>query len=235
MNNRYISYLRVSTARQGQSGLGLSAQQEAINSFIDGTGGSILGEFVEVESAKGSGTNRPKLQEAMEACRRTGSTLLIAKLDRLSRNVAFISNLMESGIDFTACDFPQANRLTIHLLAAVAEHEREMISKRTREALQAAKAKGIKLGSPQNLTKTAADKGRRNGTMSQISKANSFALDIYPTIKSYLDQGLSLKKTAEALNSAGILTSQGKVGSWTHTAVRSIKERASKLEQCQAQ
>lgn len=228
-SGRFISYLRVSTARQGHSGLGLEAQREAISSYLNGGTCQLLGEHVEVESGKGRGDNRPKLQEALEACKRTGSTLLIAKLDRLSRNVAFISNLMESGVDFTACDFPQANRLTIHVLAAVAEHEREMISKRTREALRAAKARGVRLGSPQNLTAKAAERGREAGARKRISKADSFAAGILPIISGYLNQGYSLKKTAEELNRAGILTPRGKVGAWTHTTVKNALRRAENI------
>jgi DNA invertase Pin-like site-specific DNA recombinase len=161
----------------------------------------------------------------MEACKRTGSTLLIAKLDRLSRNVAFISNLMESGVDFTACDFPQANRLTIHVLAAVAEHEREMISKRTKDALRAAKARGVRLGSPQNLTKESAKKGRIEGARRTVANADRFACDLAPILRAYQSRGLSLKKTAEELNRAGILTPRGKAGAWTHTSVKNVIRR----------
>jgi DNA invertase Pin-like site-specific DNA recombinase len=230
-SGRFISYLRVSTARQGQSGLGLEAQREAIDSYLNGGSWQLLGEYVEVESGKGGGDNRPKLRDALEACKRTGSTLLIAKLDRLSRNVAFISNLMESGVDFTACDFPQANRLTIHVLAAVAEHEREMISKRTKDALRAAKARGIRLGSPQNLTEEAARRGRVAGAAKRVTKADRFALWIAPTIRAHIDNGLSLKKTAEELNKAGVLTPRGKAGAWTHTAVKNALSRAERQRQ----
>src|SRR5215212_2109818 len=133
-----VAYYRVSTARQGQSGLGLEAQQKAVADFLNGGNWQLIGEVVEVESGKRS--DRPKLQEALRLCRLHGATLVIAKLDRLARNVAFISNLMESGVEFRAVDFPQANRLTVHILAAVAEHEREMISKRTKDALASKRA-----------------------------------------------------------------------------------------------
>jgi len=229
MEKKFISYLRVSTSRQGASGLGESAQKEAITDFIKRYNGKVLDEFTEVESGKGDGSNRPQLLKALEACRRTGATLIIAKLDRLSRNVAFISSLMESGVDFTACDFPQANRLTIHVLAAVAEHEREMISNRTKEALRAAKSKGVKLGSPQNLTNEAAQKGRKLGVEIRKLKADRFALDMFPTIQDLMNQGLSLKKTAEELNRTGILTPSGQAGSWTHTTVKNVINRASRL------
>src|ERR687889_1623464 len=134
---KFIAYYRVSTAKQGRSGLGLEAQQEAVRSYLNGGAWQLVAEVVEVESGKRN--DRPKLAEALRLCRLHGATLIIAKLDRLARNVAFISNLMESGVEFVAVDFPQANRLTVHILAAVAEHERELISQRTRAALAQAK------------------------------------------------------------------------------------------------
>jgi DNA invertase Pin-like site-specific DNA recombinase len=126
---RFVAYYRVSTDRQGRSGLGLEAQREAVRSYLDGGSWQLVEEVVEVESGKRN--DRPKLGEALKLCRLHGATLIIAKLDRLARNVAFVSNLMESGVDFVAVDFPQANRLTVHILAAVAEHEAAMISQRT--------------------------------------------------------------------------------------------------------
>src|SRR3954449_713724 len=148
-NGRFIAYYRVSTQAQGANGLGLEAQRAAVLAYLDGGSWHLAAEFVEVES--GRKDDRPELAKALAACRRLGATLVIAKLDRLARNVAFVSNLMEAGVEFVAVDFPQANRLTIHILAAVAEHEREMISARTKAALSAAKARGTKLGTP-NLT-----------------------------------------------------------------------------------
>ena len=121
-----ISYLRVSTARQGVSGLGLEAQRAAVAAHIAAGGHTLVTEYVEVES--GAKAARPQLAAALAACKLHRATLVIAKLDRLARNVAFISNMMDGGVDFVACDMPHANRLTLHLLAAIAEHEREMIS-----------------------------------------------------------------------------------------------------------
>lgn len=144
-SKRYIAYYRVSTARQGQSGLGLEAQQTAVRSFV-AADAAIVEEFVEVES--GRRNDRPQLLKALAACRRHNAVLIIAKLDRLARNVAFVSNLMEAGVDFVAVDMPHASLLTVHILAAVAEHEREMISQRTKAALAAAKARGARLGNP---------------------------------------------------------------------------------------
>jgi DNA invertase Pin-like site-specific DNA recombinase len=146
----YVAYLRVSTARQGQDGLGMDAQRAAVDAFARQHGGTILGQHVEVESGRKSG--RPELAKALEAARKGKATLLIAKLDRLSRNVAFIANLMDAGVDFVACDQPFANRLTLHILAAVAEDEARRISERTKAALQVAKVRlakeGKRLGSP---------------------------------------------------------------------------------------
>jgi DNA invertase Pin-like site-specific DNA recombinase len=150
---RFVAYYRVSTARQGKSGLGLEAQQQAVREHLNGGRWTLVGEFVEVESGKRA--DRPKLAEAIKACRLRGAKLVIAKLDRLARNVAFISNLMESGVEFEAVDFPQANRLTIHIMAAMAEHEAKMISDRTKAALAAAKRRGVKLGGDRGARLTA--------------------------------------------------------------------------------
>lgn len=141
-----ISYLRVSTARQGASGLGLEAQRATVAAHVAAGGHTLVAEYVEVES--GRKADRPQLAAALSACKLHRATLVIAKLDRLARNVAFIANLMDGGVDFLACDMPHANRLTLHLLAAIAEHEREMISQCTKAALQAAKARGKRLGNP---------------------------------------------------------------------------------------
>ena len=143
--SRYISYYRVSTNKQGESGLGLQAQQSSVRQFVTSRSGDLIAEFTEVESGKLA--TRPILQEAIAQCRRHKAVLVIAKLDRLARNVAFVSSLMEAGIEFVAVDAPYANRLMLHILAAVAENEREQISQRTKAALAAAKARGIRLGS----------------------------------------------------------------------------------------
>jgi DNA invertase Pin-like site-specific DNA recombinase len=141
---RFVAYLRVSTAKQGASGLGLEAQREAITAYLNGGCWQLVGEHVEVESGKRS--DRPALTAALRQCKLTGARLIIARLDRLSRNVAFLANLMDSGVEFVAVDNPTASRFTLHVLAAVAEHEAAMISARTKAALAAAKARGVKLG-----------------------------------------------------------------------------------------
>ena len=146
MRGKFVSYLRVSTDKQGQTGYGIDAQRAAVASYLNGGDWQLIGEFVEVESGKRK--DRPELAKALVACRKHKAKLVIAKLDRLARNVALIANLMDGKVDFVCCDMPQANRLTIHVLAAVAEHEREMISDRTKAGLAAAKARGVKLGGP---------------------------------------------------------------------------------------
>ena len=222
-DGKFISYVRVSTERQGRSGLGLEAQRQAIESFLDGGHWDVIQEFVEVESGKNN--QRPKLAEALAACKRTGATLLIAKLDRLSRNVAFIANLIESGVKFVAVDMPQATEFTVHILAAVAQHERKMISRRTKEALLAAKARGVRLGSPKNLTEEAQEKGRVLGVQALKREADEFSRRLYANIRSFQQQGLSLRAIAQRLNAEGTLTARGKLGAWTPQAVKNVIAR----------
>src|ERR1700722_17616961 len=142
MSGLFVAYYRVSTDRQGRSGLGLEAQQKAVRDYL--SGGNIVAEFTEIESGKRN--ERPELAKSLAACRKQKGKLVIAKLDRLSRNLAFIATLMDAGVEFIAVDNPHANKLTLHILAAVAQHERETIGEAPRAALQAAKARGIRLG-----------------------------------------------------------------------------------------
>ena len=223
MEGRFIAYCRVSTNAQGASGLGIDAQRKAITDYLNGGRWELVEEFVEVESGKRS-DNRPMLLQALETCRRTGSKLLIAKLDRLSRNAAFISNLMDSAVDFVAVDFPNANRLTVHILAAVAEHEREMISKRTKEALQAAKARGVKLGSPKGITKEVGLRGAAHSLEVRQGKALDHARRIYPIIREMKEQGLSLRGIAKRLSEGKELTPRGGT-EWTATTVKGVIEK----------
>jgi DNA invertase Pin-like site-specific DNA recombinase len=180
----YIAYFRVSTPRQGKSGLGLEAQQQAVNVFLHRYEELILERFTEIES--GRRNDRPQLAAALDACRRRKAALLIAKLDRLARNVHFISGLMESGVEFVAVDMPEANRLTIRILAAVAEHEREMISQRTKAALQAAKARGAKLASPEPK------KGAAIRSQVLQAKADRFAANVLPVIRGLQAEGTAI-------------------------------------------
>jgi DNA invertase Pin-like site-specific DNA recombinase len=194
----FVAYYRVSTDRQGQSGLGLDAQRAAVAGFI-GTRG-LVAEFTEVESGKRN--DRPQLAMALDLCRRHRTMLVIAKLDRLARNVAFIANLMEAGVEFTAVDMPSANKLTLHILAAVAEHEREMISARTRAALAAAKARGVRLGRPD----------RETGHMrtARSAKVAAFRATVLPEVQRLVGQGMSQRQIAAELNRRGLTTYAGR-------------------------
>lgn len=201
MENRYISYLRVSTSRQGHSGLGLEAQRQQVQAYVDRNGGDLIEEFVEIESGKVN--DRPGLAQAIAECRRQGATLLIAKLDRLARSVAFISSLMEAGTDFVAVDMPSANKLMLHLMAAFAEHERTEISNRTKAALAAAKARGVVLG--------------RNGRIladQHRTGAQVFAESIRPVIDRFQREGArTYRDLADRLNEAGIRSRENAVWS----------------------
>jgi DNA invertase Pin-like site-specific DNA recombinase len=218
---KFVAYYRVSTQRQGRSGLGLDAQQQAVRDYLNGGDWRLVAEVTEVESGKRS--DRPKLAEALKLCRLHGATLIIAKLDRLARNVAFISNLMESGVDFHAVDFPQANRLTVHILAAVAEHEAKAISERTKAALAAAKRRGVKLGGYRGTTMTKAM--RRAATAAIVKRADDRAADLAPTIAELQANGAtSLRAIAAGLNERGIPTARG--GQWSAVQVARVLDRA---------
>jgi DNA invertase Pin-like site-specific DNA recombinase len=219
---KFVAYYRVSTAKQGRSGLGLEAQQEAVHSYLNGGNWQLVAEVVEVESGKRN--DRPKLAEALRLCRLHGATLIIAKLDRLARNVAFISNLMESGVEFTAVDFPQANRLTVHILAAVAEHEAKAISTRTKDALAAAKARGKRLGGDRGNLPAVAKEGAKASVAARIVKANNRASDLLPIIEELKASGaVSLRQIAAGLNARGIETARG--GEWSATQVQRVMIR----------
>lgn len=216
MLSKFVGYTRVSTDKQGQSGLGLEAQETAVERFVAAHGGELIARFIEVESGKRK--DRPELGKALAACRKHKATLVIAKLDRLSRNVAFIANLMESGVEFVAVDMPSATRLTIHILAAVAEHEREMISARTKAALQARKARGGQLGAPDPTI------GGAVGAARVAARATSRAAVVIPIIDAVRASGIrSLAGIAAALNARGVKAARG--GEWHPTAVARIIAR----------
>lgn len=200
---RFTAYFRVSTTRQGDSGLGLEAQRKAVSDFVRGNGGQIVAEFVEVESGKRA--DRPQLADAIALCKREGVTLLVAKLDRLARNLNFITTLQQTKVDFVAVDNPHATPFVIHILCAVAEAEAVAISVRTSQALQAFKARGGMLGNP----RYAESLPRANAVRSEIAKVrNGKLLAIVNEIKS--KTGLTkLAELAEALNLRGIRTARG--------------------------
>src|SRR6266446_3681267 len=197
-----VAYYRVSTQKQGRSGLGLEAQQSAVRDHLEKTNRKLIAELVEIESGKNP--DRPKLLEALKLCRLTRSKLIVAKLDRLARNVAFVSRLMEAGVEFEAVDFPQANRLTIHILAAVAEHEAKVISERTKAALAAAKRRGVKLGGYRAGAKLTA-RARQAGCAARAESANAKASDYAGVIAELQAAGVtSLAGIAAALTERGI-------------------------------
>lgn len=200
-NGKCVTYYRVSTDRQGISGLGIEAQEASVRQFLQGRNWTLIGEFTEVESGKGA--RRPQLLAALDQCRRERATLVIAKLDRLARNVHFISGLMESNVEFVAADNPHANKLMIHMLAAFAEHEREQISSRTRLALAAARERGVKLGGP-NI---AAINARR------AAQSDAFAQTMLPIIDDIKRAGFTTVRAITAeLNRRGISSANG--GKW---------------------
>jgi DNA invertase Pin-like site-specific DNA recombinase len=207
----FVSYCRVSTLRQGKSGLGLEAQRSAVQNYVDEVGGEIIETFVEVES--GSSKNRPQLTGALTYCKRHKAVLVIAKLDRLARNVAFVSTLMEAGVEFIAVDAPYANRFMLHILAAVAEHEREQISARTKAALAAAKTRGVQLG--MNGAKLAA---------AHRQQAAAHAEAVRAAVRSAQLAGCTtLQSMANWLNGHSVPTATG--GLWHATTVARVQKR----------
>jgi len=220
----FVSYLRVSTQKQGQSGLGLEAQRKTVEDYLNGGDWNVIEELVEIESGKNN--RRPKLTEAIDLCKASGATLVVAKIDRLTRDAAFLLSLKDAGIDFIAADMPEANRLTIGIMALVAEQEREAISKRTKDALAAAKARGVQLGAYRG------DKFvGRIGTAEDAKKASEARTALYrrraaerlPMLhKIDPDGSLSLRSIAEHLNQMNVPTISGK-GRWSANSVRRLK------------
>lgn len=222
--SKLIAYYRVSTKKQQASGLGLEAQKETVRRYAASSNCEVIAEYQETESGKGD-QNRPQLHEAIEQCELTGAKLVIAKLDRLSRNVAFLANLMESNVQFIACDNPQANELTIHILAAVAQEERRAISQRTKAALAAAKARGITLGNP-NIEMARAMRKAGNdmsmATKARQEKALKWAQKVSKQIQKAKGKGAkSLQEIADHLNTkTSVRTSKG--FNWTRTSVSRV-------------
>lgn len=205
-----IAYLRVSTTEQGRSGLGIEGQRAAIQRHADFTGAVIVAEFVEVMS--GGNDDRPQLAEAMRAARLHKATLIVSTLDRLSRDVAFIAGVMKAGVNFIAADMPTASTFELHIRAAISQEERAKISQRTRAALAAAKARGVKLGGDRGTVPPPAAAAASAAV--RTAKAKAFALDVLP----HVDSSLSLAANAARLDALGIPTARG--SKWTATAVR---------------
>jgi DNA invertase Pin-like site-specific DNA recombinase len=218
-DGKFVSYLRVSTAQQGASGLGLEAQRAAVAGYLNGGNWTLVHEVVEVESGKKN--DRPALATALRLCRKHRATLVIAKLDRLARNVAFIANLMESGVEFVAVDMPQANKFTVHIMAAVAEQEAEAISKRTKAALAAAKARGKVLGG-RRVSEERFAAIRRSALQANMDRAQKVRAEILPAIAKVKAAGaISLRQIAAGLNALEIPTPRG-VGEWSAVQVQRL-------------
>lgn len=233
MNPTYVAYLRVSTAKQGASGLGLEAQRRAVADHVAAHRGDLIATFEEVESGKRD--DRPQLARAMELCELTGARLLIAKLDRLSRDLHFTTGLQRRGVDFVACDMPEANTFTVNVMVAVAQQEREAISARTKAALASIKTRLAeggehvsrrsgktihRLGSPTGLTVSRPDLG----TAAIKSKADAFAARVGPKVREMRGEGLAFAAIAERLNEMRVRTARG--SSWTPMAVKRVLDRA---------
>ncbi|MGE5548240.1 MAG: recombinase family protein [Solirubrobacterales bacterium] len=218
--SRFVAYYRVSTQRQGESGLGLDAQRMAVTAYLTRTSGRLVAEITEVESGKRN--DRPKLAEALSACRIHNAVLVIAKLDRLARNAAFLLSLKDAGVEFVAVDMPNANRLTVGIMALVAEDEVERISARTKAALAAAKARGVRLGNPGNLSNRTV--GSVRGNERQAALADKRAVDLLPVVAAIRIAGATtLRAIAAELNGRAITAPRG--GVWTAAQVVRLLDR----------
>jgi len=242
---KIVAYYRVSTRRQGESGLGLAAQKRAVEAYTSSIKARIVASYREVES--GRKAKRPQLTAALADAKAQGARLVVAKLDRLARNVAFTAALLDSGVDFVACDQPQANRLTIHILAAVAEDEARRISERTKTALAEAKRRGKRIGwwghqanrrkrivpprsrrlSPEQARRSIQRRNLANGKVNQ-RRADTFALGLQRTIRALQGKGLDLRRIAAELNRQKIRTSTGKRWTWANVSRVDIQARAAK-------
>lgn len=224
---KFLAYYRVSTAKQGADGLGIEAQRKAVADYLNGGQWALLAEYTEVETGKRN--DRPELARALQHAKATGATVVIAKWDRLARNVAFTAALLESGVEFVACDNPHATRFTIHILAAVAEHEAAAISQRTKAALAAAKARGTKLGNPNGVAAIrAAGRGNVAAVAAVKAGADRHAAQVKPVLAAIRAEGVtSLLGIAAELNARGILTARG--GRWYATSVSNLLSRAAEL------
>jgi DNA invertase Pin-like site-specific DNA recombinase len=233
MDGRFVAYYRVSRESQGINGLGMEAQRKAVSDYLNGGDWELLDSYNEVESGKRD-DNRPELLKAVQRCKTSGATLVIAKLDRLSRDVHFLTGLQKAGIDFVCCDMPHADRFTVHILAAVAQKERENTSARTKAGLAIIKDKIARgeehrgklsgrvvtaLGNPNGMSPERAASGRQKRT----ETANSFAATVAPTAKALKAGGMTLAGIADRLNEMNVTTPRGK--GWTPMAVKRVLDR----------
>lgn len=222
-DGKFVSYLRVSTKQQGASGLGLEGQRKAVTDHLNGGRWSLISEVVEVESGKRS--DRPKLDEALKLCRIHGATLIVAKLDRLARDAHFLLGLSKAGVEFVACDMPSANRMTVGIMAVVAEEEARMISTRTKAALAAAKARNVKLGGNRGNLPAVSAKASAISAAVRLKRAQGRAADLASTIADLQASGLtSLRQLAKGLNERGIPTARG--GQWSAVQVDRVMKLA---------
>src|SRR5262245_30540482 len=220
-HGKFVSYLRVSTKRQGESGLGLEAQRASVEAFLNGGRWQLIQEHVEVESGKDD-HNRPALHSALETCKVYGATLVIAKLDRLSRDAHFLLGLQKAGVKFIAADMPEANEMVVGMMALVAQAERRMISERTKAALAMAKQRGVKLGKPKGHQIPSDLTTRKRGAATNAANADDFAKLIQPLLDGEL-AGLSANTAAVELNRRGVRTARG--GRWTARSVLNLRAR----------
>jgi DNA invertase Pin-like site-specific DNA recombinase len=218
----YVIYFRVSTKKQGRSGLGLDAQKEIVKGYLASSSGKVLEEFTEIESGKNG--SRPELTKALEVCQKNKATLLVAKLDRLSRELHFITYLEKSKIDFICADMPEANRLTIHIFGAMAQHEREIISQRTKQALAQAKKRGQKLGAHLPQVKKALAKAKRKSKGSLSKMAQDFAESLRATILPLRKNGMSQRQIVNILNECDVKTARGS-SEWSLVQLQRVMQR----------
>ena len=207
-DERFVAYLRVSTQRQGSSGLGLEAQREIIHNYLRDK--KPIFEYVEVESGRKTDKGRPKLKEALSQCRTYRAKLIVAKLDRLARNVSFLSALLDSDVEIVFCDFPQANKMVLHILASISQYEAELISTRTKQALAAKKSRGCKLGNPEHLMdkhkEAIANSNKTNRKKAEDNPNNKRAVAL---LRILAEQGMTLTEMTDKLNKEGFVTSKG--------------------------
>lgn len=217
MKGKFVAYYRVSTTKQGINGLGMDAQRNAVMNYLNGGNWKLVAEFAEVETGKRN--DRQELAKAIAACRQEHATLVIAKLDRLARNAAFLLNLRDSGVDFIAVDMPHADKFTVGIMALVAEKERDMISQRTKDGLAAAKRRGTKLGNPRPMQAV------KRAVEANQKRAGAYALNLAPVIKEIQKAHVaSLRGIAQCLNARGFKTPNGKA-----FAAQSVKNLLARL------